>query len=667
MASLMPKYRQKEIVGSAGLDYRQVIDRLNARTPRTEALRQRFYNSPVQICPERSHLATESWKETEGYPLHLRRAKLFAKICDEIPIAIFNQELIVGSQTHYFRGVGLQLDFHPQVGFELAMGDRRLRGDQTQGLLTKADLKSIVEDSNYWKDRSPSEVILSEIREIMGSTFEDVGYACTKVYGLFTNFAPDADYDKELRLGLKGIIAEIDREIEALTFTSINDGRKYQFLWAARVCCEAEIRFAKRYAQLAREMAAEEVNEKRKKELRAIAEVCEHVPEHPPRNFWEALQSVRFIHLGLYLEDGSGAGASLDRIDQYLFPFYKADVENGRLSREEAAELLTAFWVKIAATDRIPPGFVKISGAGYVQSRAILGGVDRDGKDACNELTYLILHVAGQMDMDLPLYLRWHPGISREIMLKAVWTNIQVGSEPAFHNDEQIIPGLVADGASLEDARDYVLRDCSHPYPYGSVYGTVHQFFNGAKVLELVMYNGYDPTSGKQIGLKTGDPREFRSIQDWMDAFAKQWEHMCDIVMRGFNIGELVHMQVYSQPFVSALTPDCIRKGLDVHEGGTRYNQFTGDIMNKGYADIVDSFVAIDELVYKQHQLSIDELIEVCASNFTGDKGEHIRQMLERAPKFGNDLGEPEEIYRMMNDQIASFSLEKKGRLHILR
>jgi len=268
--------------------------------------------------------------------------------------------------------------------------------------------------------------------------------------------------------------------------------------------------------------------------------------------------------------------------------------------------------------------------------------------------------VAGQVKMGMPMYLRWHSGTSRELMLKAVWTNIQIGSEPAFHNDEQIIPRLVADGASLEDARDYNLKGCSHPHPFGSVYGTFH-FLNGGKILELVMYNGYDPRTQKQLGMKTGDPRQFTTIDDWVDAFLKQWEYMYDILIKGFNIGELTQMQVYSQPFASALAPDCIQKGLDVHKGGGRYLQFTADIFNKLYADVADSLTAIKEVIYKEHKLTVDELLKVCASNFEGDRGEYIRSMLSAAPKFGNDLGEPEEMYRLLNDRAAAIGRSRKG------
>lgn len=640
---------------------KEVIDNIDVLTPRIEALRQFYFNSAIHICPIRSHIATESWKETEGQPLHLRRAKLFAKICDEIPVVIFNNELIVGSQTQSFRGVGLQLDFSSKVGFEIEEGDRRLRAEQSVGELSEEDLKIISEDTRYWKGRSPGDVMLAEIREKMGTIFEDVTYDLfMKSYGTMSFFCPEADYDKVIRLGFKGIIEEIDLRIAGLDFTSPGDGKKYDFLRAARLSCEAMIRLARRYAVLAHEMASQEKDDKKREELEKIAEVCERVPEYPARNFREGLQVVKFIHLGLYLEDGNGSGALLERIDQYLYPLYQSDIDAGRLTHQEAGELLAAFWVKVATIEAIPPGVTKITGSGYLDTRAILGGVDKEGKDASNELTYLILHMAGQMKMGVPIYLRWHSKTSRDLMLKAARTNIQIGSEPAFHNDEQIIPGLVEDGVTLEDARNYVLNGCANPFPYGGVYGTFY-FLNGGKIFELVMYNGYDPRTGKQLGLKTGDPRQFTSIDDWVNAFLKQWEYMYDIVIKGCNIGELTQMQIYSQPFASTLTPDCIEKGMGVHEGGARYLQFAGDIYNKVYADVADSLIAIKELIYDKEKLSIEELIEACSSDFKGDRGEHIRNMLNNTPKFGNDLGEPEEIYRLLNDRVADIGRSRKG------
>lgn len=642
-------------------NHKKIIDNLPVLSSRIEHLRRYFFDSKVHICAKRSHLATLSWKETEGQHLHIRRARLFEKICDYIPIAIFDHELIVGSQTEYVRGVGLQLDFSPRVGLEVEKGDRRLRSDQSHGVIDEEDLNTIIEDRCYWDGRSPGDVILSRIRESLGTLFEDISYdSSTKSYGTMSFFVPDADYAKVLRVGLKGIIDEIENELEGLEFTSPEDGKRYHFLRAAKISCNGLIKLARRYSDLAMKLAAEETDMPRKKELESIASICRRVPEHPPDSFYEALQSARFIHLGLYLEDGNGSGASLERVDQYLYPFYKSDIEKGALTHDMAAELFAAFWVKVATTEAIPPAITKISGSGYLHTRAILGGIDREGKDACNEMTYLVLHIAGEMKMGVPIYLRWHSGIDRDLMRKAVWVNMQIGSEPAFHNDEQVIPGLIADGASLEDARDYSVVGCCNPFPYGSTYGTFH-FMNGGKVLELVMYRGYDPRTGKMIGKDTGDPKNFININDWIDAYLDQWEYMYDIILRGCNIGELAQMDLYSQPFASALTPDCIKRGKDVHEGGMRYPQFTGDIYNKIYADVPDSLLAINEFVYKQKKITVDEIVKACEINFEGPEGDRIRRLLDSGPKYGNDTGEPERIYRILNDRAGAIGRSRSG------
>jgi len=645
---------------STPLPYQAEIDALDPRTPRIRRLIDRFLSEPIHICAHRTRLATESWKETEGEPLHIRRAKLFEKICDGMPISIFEDELIVGSPTPYFRGVGLQLDYHPTTGQELKAGERRMRAEQSVGVISDEDLEQIIKDTAYWEGKTPGEKMLEAIHEVYGTDYDDSIYFCTRSYAKFTNYAPQADYQKVLAVGLRGIINEIDEALEKLTYTHPEDGRKRSFLKAAKISCEAFIRMANRYGKLAGELAEKESDPLRRQELEIIAYNCSRVPEYPAETFWEALQCIRFIHLGLYLEDANGAGASLGRLDQYLYPYYKKDIESGRLTKAEAAELLGSFWVKICATDRMPPGTVKTMGAGFFQSRAILGGVKRDGSDACNEMTYMLLHIAGMMHLDFPLYLRWHPDMNREFMVKGVWTNIQMGSEPAFHNDVMIINGLVEDGVAIEDARDYTLHACTHPHPYGSVYGTPI-FVNGAKVLELTMHNGFDPKIGKQVGPKTGDPRTFKSIQDWIEAYKKQWARLYDFVVATTNLGEAVQMEVFSQPFASALTPDCIANGKGLHEGGCRYNRFISDTMNKLYADVPDSLMAIEELVYNRKELTVDEILEACENDFKGEKYEEIRKKLLEAPKYGNDLGRPEEIYRELSDFVIEHCAKRKG------
>lgn len=642
------------------LPYERELDGIDPCTGRIQRLRERSLNEPIHICAHRTRIATASWKETDGLPLHIRRARLFEKICDEMPLKIFDEELIVGSQTPYLRGVGLQLDYDPKPGFELMAGDRRMRAEQSTGELSQEDLEQIVADTQYWGGRSPGEQMLEAIHQRYGQSYDDAIYCCARSYASFTNYAAQADYGKVLERGMRGIIEEIDEQIAALDFTQEGSGQKLTFLQAMRISCEAFIRLGRRYGDLAEEMAQAEADPERKEELLQIAGICRRVPEFPASTYWEALQCVRFIHLGLYLEDANGAGASLCRMDQYLYPIYQRELDAGTLTRTRAMELLAAFWIKIAATDRLPPGYVKTMGAGYVQSRAILGGVDRDGGDACNEQTYMILHVGGKMKLDFPLFLRWHPDINRAFLRKGVWTNTQMGSEPAFHNDVNIIRGLVEDGASLEDARDYTLQGCTHPYPYGTCYGTPI-FLNGAKVLELTMYDGYDPKLGRQTGPHTGDPRQFKDLKDWMDAYTAQWAHLYSVVIGAVNLGQSVEMQVFSQPFVSALTADCIRNGKDVHEGGCRYNQFIGDIMNKVYADVPDSLMAIEHLVYDKKLVTVDELLTACANDFSDPRGQEIRALAQQAPKYGNNLGRPEEIYRTVNEAVTQYCLDQRN------
>ena len=637
------------------------VEATNPRTARVEAMLERYYGNEVQICPERSHLATLSWKESEGLPLHLRRAILFEKICKEIPIEIFDNELIVGSQTHHPRGVGLQLDYSSIVGKEVEAGDRRLRADQAVGYLSEEDLKTIVDDTAYWRGRAPGDVMLSEIEKIYGKTFVEISEnICKRTYGKVSLFSPDADFAKILKIGLRGIIKEIEEEDSKLTFTNVEDGRKHVFYEAAKLSLEAAIALAHRYADLAREKAAVCADAQRKEELLKIAEVCERVPEFPASSYYEALQCVRFIHLCVYFEEGNGSGCTLGRADQYLYPYYREDVDSGRITLDEAAELFANFWVKVAATDAIVCAMLKQTGAGYLNTRVVLAGYNRAGEGSANELTYLILHVVGKLKLGLPVYLRWYPGIPRELMRKALWTNEQIGSEPSFHNDLQTIAGLVEDGASIEDARDYVIHGCAHPFPYGAVYGSYH-YINGGKVMELVMHDGVDPRTGIQHGVHTGDPREFKNIEEWKEAFKKQWKYLLDIAVDGINLGEQIQMQVYSVPFASALFPDCIKKGMGVHEGGGRYYNFTGDIYTKTYADNADSLIAIEELVYKQKKLTIDQIIKACDANFEGEENQEVYKLLSSAPKYGNALGAPEEMFRWLNDMAADMNHEKKN------
>ena len=453
-----------------------------------------------------------------------------------------------------------------------------------------------------------------------------------------------------------GVIAEAEEKLKALTFEKGDDAEKYCFLQAAIISLKGMISYAKRYAQLARELADRESNPHRKRELERIAQICDWVPENPARNFYEAVQSFRFIHLGLNLETG-GTNEAVSRLDQYLFPFYEHDIKEGSLKLQEATEILACLWLKLNEMDAMRPGIRKTTGAGNQGSRITMGGVDRDGNDATNELTYLCLKMAKELKVPLSIYLRIHENTPDELMIKAIETNRAVGGGiPAFLNDKRIIANLVEDGIAIEDARDWVGFGCVHPHiAHCAGQYSVHPSFNASKCLELVMYNGWDPKTGRQVGLETGDPRSFTSIEDWIQAFQKQFEYWFKVFNEIGKFAWHIRGQLYALPFHSTLVNDCMDNGKDVLRGGTRYHQFMEVSLVQLRANTADSLMAIKKLVYDEKKLTVDELLDACAHNFEGERREHIRQMLLAAPKYGNDEDEPDEMMRRLSVWASHF------------
>lgn len=652
-------------------DILKQIDSIDVMTDRVKKRRNEVFSGERHICIDRSHIATESYKETEGQHLYMRRAKLFAKICDEIPIAIFDQELIVGSQTQFLHGAWPQIDWSIEGVTELEAGRRSTRASQALAKISDTDIATLVADAEYWKGKTPSERTYEAIRAVVGRLYPGVDFTdlenagITEVWGTDVPWYRVADYSKIINRGIRGIIKDIDIESSKIEFTSLQDTEKWYFLQAAKISCEAIIRYAKRYSKLATELALKEKDSNRKAELEHISEICDRVPENPARSFEEALQSIWLILLGLDLETGHGCEL-LGRMDQYLYPFYHKDVSEGNINHERAAELLACFLIKCGTMHRFWSGkdmMTAIEGAHQI--KLVVGGVDREGNDASNELSYLLLHVAGYVKLHEPaLYMRWHRKCPRELMVKAAWSQREHGGgSPAFQNDEHTIPCLVAEGASIEDARDYYIAGCSHPFPYGSAYTRAHPQINGAKVFELVLYNGFDPRTKKQLGLKTGDPRTFTSIEDWLEAWKKQWEYLYSVLTMISRVGKNTQLEYYDVPFASAVHVDCVANGHTISRGGCRYPQFLQNPGIRVYADVADSLTAIKKLVYEDKKLTVDDILKVCANNYEGKLGEHTRDMLRAAPKYGNDTEDADDMYRNLQAWVLNLVRSSKGYL----
>jgi pyruvate formate-lyase/glycerol dehydratase family glycyl radical enzyme len=625
------------------------IDAVNVLTDRVKKRKEAWLKAKPQVSSDRSRIATESWKETEGEHIYLRRAKLFAKICDEVPINIFDDELVVGSQTEHVRGCFLALDYALSTGEEVLAGMTNVgRTEVLKFSVSDLDLDQIKKDINFWKGKTPEELLTRAVEQQFSINYNE--FLAPRIVGYrFGEGAPiwarAGDYRKVLRLGLEGIIGDAKARLKALKFENAGDGEAWHFAQAAMITLKGMITYAKRYARLARELADLEKNVQRKKELERIATICDWVPENPVRNFYEAVQSTRFIHLGLRLET-AGSNEIVGRLDQYLFPFYEHDIREKILTVQEAAEILACFWLKLNEMESMRPGFWKKADPGDEGTHVTIGGVDRKGNDATNELTYLILKVTQELKLPIAVYVRVHEKTPDELMVRSIEVNRSVaGGIPAFINDKRVIPNLVEDGIAIDDAREYAAFGCVHPnIPHCSGQYAVYPDFNGAKCLELVMYNGRDLRTGKWVGPQTGDPRSFKSTEDWVEAWQKQVRYWYPLFLDIGKFGHHILGQLYALPFNSALLADCLVNGKDVLRGGGRYRQFSPITFCHDRADTADSLTAIKKLIYEDKKITVGDLLDACESNFEGEKHERICQMLLQAPKYGNDEDEPDEM-----------------------
>ncbi len=616
---------------------------VDALSDRVKHLRERARTSKSHVSVWKSHLFTQAWKENEGQPIDIRRARMIEKLLNELPVSIRDWELIVGSQSEYVMGSSPDLSYDSDLANGLESGKFTMRGETEVVGITEKESRSIAEDIEYWRGKSVYDLIHQRYRKILGDKKIDDVLKARVIQSPTQTLANGAivDYPKVLHAGLRGIIREAEGEMSRLTFTHQDDMQKSDFLQAAIIAVQAVIGFARRHAALAREMAAKETDPARKHELSDIAEVCDRVPEHPAKSFREAIQSYWFIHLACDLE----TAIQPSRLDQELYPFYKQDLETGALTRNQAAELMACLWVKFNEVTQWQHEWFKEASQGTLYRYATIGGVTPDGKDATNELSYLILDVARQLKTPQPsLAVVWHPGMSEQFLMKAIETNrVTGGGIPAFFNGSSSTETLVAHGFSLEDARNIYISGCAHPHPSASTAKFIVQNPNAHKMFELALNNGVDPKTGKQLGPATGDPRTFHSFDQLMDAFKAQYTYFIDLLAKLGNIYLLTKMETCRVPLHSALMKDCIAKGRDVMNGGLRYNQEIATFNLRSAQNVANSMMAVKKLVFEQKKITMDELLKALSGNFEGQ--EELRQLLLAQPKWGNDDDEVDSLH----------------------
>ncbi|MFC2007225.1 glycyl radical protein [Chloroflexota bacterium] len=594
--------------------------------------RQRDELDKGELSLERARLLTASYKETEGLPVTIRRAKAFEKIVTGIPIYIEEEQLLAGD----FASKPMWAEWYPELAVSYVK-DEIDTGEESFAVIQK-ELAEQREISDYWNLRSLEGSFLVTHSEEERKRFEELNEAGSGIIRLAGKLDRPGgyhvvNYEKVIVKGFRGIIMEVEEELRATIIRDDQSFNKVNILKAMVITYEAAIKYAHRYAALARELA-ETAGGKRKSELEKIAEICQRVPENPARTFQEALQAMWFNHVLIYLEIRP-AGESPGRVDQYLYPYYRQDVAEGRLTKEETIELLECLRVKMGGLRHFSTKLWLKNTSGEAQFHNVtIGGQLADGTDATNELSYLILEAAFRTrSPHHTISIRWHEHLPHEFLLRALEL-VKLGlGYPAFFNDDSNIPAVMEMGASLEEARGYAIGGCVVPQIPGKAGCTPPLAFNTPKALELALNNGLDPLSGKQIGEKTGKFEEFETFEELLEAFLAQFRHFslegADIANRQRAFREAMVPPVYQ----SGLVDDCIKSGTSVLGAGPRYHYQYHNAC--GMMDTVDSLAAVKKCVFEDGSISKQGLLDALAENFEGK--EEIRELLLAAPKYGND------------------------------
>jgi len=602
---------------------------------RIKKLRKESIKAIPYITPERALLITEFYKSDIAGSVSppIRRALAFKYILANKSICINDNELIIGERGPAPKAVPTYPELTTHTIRDLEILDSRQKIPYKVSEETKRIYQEII--IPFWSGGTIREKILGEMSKEWKAAFDA---------GIFTEFmeqrAPGHTVldDKIYHKGMIDFKNDIEHSIQKLDF--LNDPEAYnkrEQLKAMDIAADALIIFGKRHAQKASELAKQENNPKRKKELEQIIEVCNRVPENAPGNFWEALQYYWFVHLGVITELNPWDAFNPGKLDQHLYPFYQQGIEDGSLTKEQAKGLLQAFWIKFNNQPAPPKvGVTAEESATYTDFAQInSGGVKPDGSDAVNELSYLMLDVIEAMRLIQPSPSVQISKKTPDRFLKRALQVVRKGfGQPSLFNADAVIQELIRQGKSVEDARNGGTSGCVETGAFGKENYNLTGYFNLMKILEITLNNGIDPRIGKRIGIKTGNPITFKSYNDFFAAYQKQLNYFIDIKIKGNNIIERIYADYMPVPFLSLIIDDCILNGKDYHNGGARYN--TSYIQGVGIGSMTDALSAIKYNVFDKKRFSMQELLEALKFNFNGY--EKLRAIaLNQTPKYGND------------------------------
>ena len=623
------------------------------KSSRISGLVEDLYRKMPEIESARALLITESYKKTEGEPIIMRRAKAFEHILDNIPIIIRRNELIVGSTTIAPRGC----QTYPEFSFEWleAEFDTVEHRSADPFYISDQTKKELAEVHKYWKGKTTSELATSymapeALKSIEHNIFTPGNYFYNGVGHV------SVQYDKVLEIGYEGIVAQAEQELGKCNPGDGDYAKRTSFLKAVIISCKAVIRYAQRYSDLAKKEALECTDSVRRRELEKIAEVCKNVPAKGAKSFYEACQSFWFVQQLIQLES-SGHSISPGRFDQYMYPYYKADLEKGTCSREFAQELLDCIWVKFNDLNKCRDAVSAEGFAGYsLFQNLIVGGQDIYGEDVTNDLSFMCLQAAHHVFLPQPsLSVRVWNGTPHDFLIKAAeLTRTGIGL-PAYYNDEVIIPSLMNRGLTLEDARDYCIIGCVEPQKAGKTDGWHDAaFFNMCRPLELVFSNGMD--KGEMVGVDTGWIENMETFDEFYNAYKEQMKYQISLLVNADNAIDVAHGERCPLPFLSCMVDDCLKRGIAVQQGGAVYN-FTGP-QGFGIANMADSLYAIKKLVFEEKKITLAEYKAAMALNYgkgfdEASIAEITADIVRELQKQGKDIT-PQEITKIIQEIVST-------------
>jgi formate C-acetyltransferase len=642
--------------------------------PRVNRLRKLALDTEFTVDHERACLVTEAYEKYKNQPQIIKCAKSLAHVLENVKIRILPDELIVGEMAAPIKSAPI----FPENSFAWIVDEiknhpwkNRMHDNY---YTTKETDKKLLELESYWKNNTIEEMITSMMTddEKKGTNLERNVYLLNLyMFGGVGHL--QANYEKLFSLGYGGLKKQVLEKLEKLDATKPGDLKKREFYQAELIVLEAASNYLRRYAKLSRDMAEKEKNSQWKSDLLKIANNCEKVSENPPQTFWEALQ-LCFMATTIILIETNGHSVSFGRFDQYMYSYYIKDIKSGINTREFMQELIEILYIKDLWWTKLRDRMTVIpnSGRGMGGDSLTVGGVDKNGKDATNELTYMCLDAHVHTRLGTPwLAVRWHEKTPKELKVKTANVILIGTGQPKIFNDQAAIPAALRVGRTAEDANNYHVVGCVEIDAGGKEYGWHDAaYFSIAKVFELAINDGRCigcgshcsrwsgcGGMGKRLGPQTGSLKDFTSFDQVLESYDKQMKYWTDQMVAGIEIMDIIHQRMKPLPYLSTLIDDCIERGIDVTEGGAVYN-FTGP-QAVGVGTVADGMSTVKQLVFEEKRVSAGDLLDACEKNWLGYEPLYALVNSDKVHHYGNDDDYADDLAKYAADTYCKHIEER--------